>query len=89
MLPIFDKILRFKLSDNETFTNLPSPSVVFKKIFPVKPSVTTALTLPEKASLPSIFPIKFIPSSGDFSLIPHFLQTLQSIPSPWLAIKPC
>lgn len=23
------------------------------------------------------------------SLIPHFLQTLQSIPSPWLAIKPC
>ena len=59
---------------------MPSPSVVFKKIFPVKPSVTTALTLPEKASLPSIFPIKFIPSSGDFSFNNSYDDFVNSFP---------
>ena len=65
--PIVDKIFFFKLSDNERFTNFPNPSTVFKNIFPVNPSVTTASISPEKASLPSTFPIKFIPYYSDFS----------------------
>ena len=42
-------------------------SIYLKNTFPVKPSVTIASIFPEKASLPSTFPTKFIPNSSDFS----------------------
>ena len=64
---ILDIIFCVKLSDNVFLTNLPSPSVVFKNTFPVNPSVTIASISPEKASLPSTFPTKFISNSFDFS----------------------
>ena len=57
----------FKISVRDLFTSFPSPSTVFKNLFPVNPSVTIASTSPEKASLPSTFPIKVILYSSDFS----------------------
>lgn len=80
ILPNIDRKLRFKLSVNDVFTNFPKPSVVFKNILPVKPSVTTASTLPEKASLPSILPIKFIPNSSDFSFNNSYDNLVNSLP---------
>ena len=56
-----------KLSFKFVFTNFPIPSAVFKNTFPVNPSVIIASILPEKASLPSTFPTKFISNSSAFS----------------------
>ena len=63
---ILEMIFFFRLSDNVLFTNFPNPSIDFRKMFPVNPSVTTMSTLPEKASLPSTLPIKLTFTS------PHF-----------------
>ena len=62
-----DKKFFFRLSIKDLFMNFPIPSTVFKKIFPVNPSAITASIFPENASLPSTFPTKLIPNSGDFS----------------------
>lgn len=57
---IVESIFFFILSDKVLLTNFPNPSTAFKNTFPVNPSVTNISTLPEKASLPSTLPIKFI-----------------------------
>ena len=64
---ILASIVPAKFSFNDFLTNFPSPSTAFKNTFPVNPSVTIASIFPEKASLHSTFPIKFIFIYYDFS----------------------
>ena len=69
-----------KLSTKLFFTNFPNPSVVFKNTFPVNPSVIIASIFPENASLPSTFPIKFIPNSSERSFYNLYDSLTNSLP---------